>query len=196
MGANEAEPSFRLVAGLASVAMHQSTIRLQVELVPGTCWGSDLSTLMSERSWQALRMRAAEDAVYVCRCCGSDGGEHPLATNERWAYDDELHVQRLVEMLTLCWKCRAVFRYQESAEHRWERACEAWLREVNGWDHATADHYVEQMCNICCSREHFEWALDLRALQSYDVTPEMLGVRDYVLFPHERRELAFPHLRA
>ena len=70
--------------------------RLSVELVPATCWLSNLRSELPRQAWDALRRRTYENAGYLCDVCSGRGPTHPVECHEQWSYDDAALVQRLV----------------------------------------------------------------------------------------------------
>jgi hypothetical protein len=82
--------------------------RLSVELVPATCWLSNLRSELPRQAWDALRRRTYENAGYLCDVCSGRGPTHPVECHEQWSYDDAALVQRLVCMVALCPACHQV----------------------------------------------------------------------------------------
>ena len=53
--------------------------RLTVELVPRTCWLSNVRTLLSRLEWDTLRRLVYVRAGYQCEVCGGRGDRHPAS---------------------------------------------------------------------------------------------------------------------
>jgi len=144
--------------------------RLSVELVPATCWSSNLRSELPRSAWDVLRRRTYQDAGYRCEVCGGRGPTHPVECHEQWSYDDAALVQRLVCMVALCPACHQVKHLGRAhAIGRGDQA-RAHLARVNGWDRGTTGAYVEGVFAQWELRSAHEWELDLEALIGYGVT--------------------------
>ncbi len=85
-------------------------VRLSIELVPSSCWYSNVRTVLTR--WGtgiASAAKVYEAAGRRCEVCGgARGGVHPVECHEAWEYDDVGHVQRLARMTALCPACHEV----------------------------------------------------------------------------------------
>ena len=162
--------------------------RLRVELVPRTCWMSNVRSLMSEWSWRKLRTEVAEDSGSRCEICAGRGRRYPVECHEVWWYDDDRQVQKLLRLQALCPMCHYVKHLGRSIHRGYgEQAC-AWLARVNGWDATTTERYVEAVFRQWGQRSRVDWLLDLQVLgDAYEISLEQLGIQSYVLFPAQRR---------
>ena len=146
-------------------------LRLSVELVPATCWSSNLRSELPRPAWDVLRRRSYRDAGYRCEVCGGRGPAHPVECHEEWSYDDAALVQRLVRMVALCPGCHEVKHLGRAHAIGRGEGARAHLARVNGWDQATTADYVEAVFAQWESRSTHEWRLDVDALSAYGVTP-------------------------
>jgi hypothetical protein len=168
--------------------------RLVVELVPQTCWLSNVRSLMKERAWRKLSSLAAEDAGGKCEVCGGQGRRYPVECHEMWLYDDARKAQRLMKLTALCPMCHRVKHFGRSLKTGHGEAVYRWLCRVNGWTREHAEEYMAAVFAQFAERSQFQWSLDLGSLVGYDVTPGMLGLPGYVLQPWEREQMQ--HRRA
>jgi len=76
--------------------------RLSIELVPSTCWYSNLRNAVSAADWDGIRRAAYAAGGYRCGVCGVSAKLH---CHEVWHYDDVKHVQRLDGFVALCKLC-------------------------------------------------------------------------------------------
>jgi hypothetical protein len=72
--------------------------RLTIELVPATCWFSNVRTVLSPRQWDALRSAVYAAAGWRCEVCGGRGKRHPVDCHKVWGYDDARRIQRRVRV--------------------------------------------------------------------------------------------------
>jgi hypothetical protein len=80
-------------------------MKLTVELVPSTVWFSSLYRLLPKSEWYRLKKEAFAKEGHKCYICGSDRG---LSLHEFWSYDDEKHIQKLLEFHHLCNFCHKI----------------------------------------------------------------------------------------
>lgn len=150
--------------------------RLSVELVPSSCWLSNVRSLMRRYQWQKLSKVVCDEAGRRCEICGGTGRQHPVECHEVWFYDDAAKVQRLMRLIALCPMCHLVKHFgRAQLENRGEQAF-AWLRRVNEWRPEQAGRYLEAVQAQHVERSRWQWTLDLEALEGYEVTPEMLVI--------------------
>lgn len=143
--------------------------RLTIELVPSTCWWSNVRTLVAPGVWERLRRATAHAAGHRCEICGGRGRRHPVECHEVWEYDDTRMVQRLERLIALCPSCHEV-KHFGLAETRGRRgAALVHLARVNGWSAADAETYVEAAFEQWASRSRREWILDCTVLEAQEV---------------------------
>ena len=135
--------------------------KLGVELVPVTCWYSNVRSGLPTKEWDRLRKLSYAEADYKCEICGGKGTKHPVECHEIFEYDDENKVQTLRGLVALCPKCHRVKHigkaqidglYGEARQH---------LADVNGWSIAKAEKYVIQQFEVWQKRSMYQWKLDL-----------------------------------
>lgn len=143
--------------------------RLQVELVPRSCFFSNLRSNLSQKDWEKLRRYSIERAGYVCEICGSDGNGFSLECHEIWEYDDDIQQQSLIGLIALCKACHRS-KHMALARHKgWEAAAESHLMRINGWDRATLEVYLEEAFQVFEIRSEKIWRLDISWLERFDV---------------------------
>jgi hypothetical protein len=169
--------------------------RLRIELVPSTCWLSNVRSLMKKRAWQRLAAEVAEHGRRCCEVCGGRGRQHAVECHEVWFYDERRGVQLLMRLQALCPRCHRAKHLGRTASLGYgEQAC-AWLAHVNGWDQATTERYVDAVFSQWAARSQRAWTLDLTVLgEAYQVGLDDLGLDSYVLAPRERERMQ--HRRA
>lgn len=147
------------------------TFDLRVEVIPETCWGSNVRTIVAREDWDTIRRATYHDADYRCEICGGVGSQHPVEAHERWEYDETgpTPVQRLVGMIALCPACHAVKHYGRSCAIERGDEARAHLVEVNGWDEVQmADHLAEAR-DTWDARSAKAWDLDLTYLDRFGI---------------------------
>jgi hypothetical protein len=150
-------------------AMTAAPPRLTIELVPQTCWFSNVRKQVSKNDWDRIRSSVYRSAGYRCEVCGGRGRHHPVECHEVWQYEEPAGVQRLLRMIALCPACHEV-KHMGLAEirGRGDAACKH-LARVNSWTDAEAARYTENAFLTWQRRSDRTWKLDISALEAFGV---------------------------
>jgi hypothetical protein len=143
--------------------------KLEIELVPKTCWFSNVRSHVSKGEWDRLRNDVYHKANYVCEICGGVGSKHPVECHEIWHYDDETHTQRLDGLIALCPSCHGVKHIGLAGMKGDIGEAVAHLARVNGWKMLEAEKYVSAALRIWKERSQHEWKLDLSWLEQHGI---------------------------
>ena len=138
--------------------------RLTVELVPSTCWYTNVRSNVSKAVWDGLRRRVAAEAGHRCEICGGRGRRWPVECHERWHYDDAAMVQRLERLVALCPDCHEVKHAGLASKRGRLDAVIRHLVKVNGWTADDAALYLEAVFEIWAQRSRHQWTLDISVL--------------------------------
>ena len=144
-------------------------MKLTVELVPKTCFYSNVRDHVSKATWDKLRRRTYGAANHVCEICGEVGPRWPVECHEIWHYDDAIHVQKLVGLTALCPACHEVKHIGLARVRGREEIAKAHLAEINGWTPEITDKYLSKVARIWTQRSQYQWKLDLTFLQTMGV---------------------------
>jgi len=148
--------------------------RLTIELVPRSCWWSNLRSQLPREQWDIVRRWAYRQANYRCVICGGRGPDHPVEAHEWWSYIIDPVSRRLVQRLdvvkAICPACHEV-KHMGLANIRGRTAAAIeHLAAVNGWEVEEALAYVEIEFNVWRVLSRYEWQADLSWL------PRTLGI--------------------
>lgn len=141
--------------------------KLTIELVPKTCWYSNVRSNVPQSHWDIIRRNVYSLAGYICEVCGGVGRRHPVECHEVWHYDDINHIQLLERMIALCPACHEVKHIGRAQRIGRLNAALSHLCYVNDWDAETTEHYVAQQFEVWKKRSQYEWKLDIRELSKY-----------------------------
>ena len=147
--------------------------RLTIELVPATCWFSNVRSALPGH-WDLIRRSAYQKAGYVCEVCGGKGSRHPVECHEVWRYDDENLRQVLTGMVALCPPCHEVKHIGLATKRGRRREALEHLARINGWSHERASEYVQECFEEWQLRSLDEWSVDFSVLREYGVAEEAL----------------------
>ena len=139
--------------------------RLNFELVPDSCWCSNLRTLFPAE-WDKIRRDAYARAGGRCMICGREARR--LEAHERWAYDEENAVQRLTDVVALCYRCHEAVDIGRAQATGRGREAEDWFMKVNGVNYAALRAALGRANEDHRRRNQIaEWKLDLSWLKRY-----------------------------
>ena len=141
-------------------------MRLTIELVPTTCWYSNVRSNVFPDTWDRLQRTTFAAAYFRCEVCGGRGSNHPVDCHEVWHYDDHKLIQRLERLEALCPKCHQVKHIGLAVTEGRSKEVIAWLAHINGITPAQALSYVHYVMSIHKIRSQFQWELDLQILSS------------------------------
>jgi hypothetical protein len=140
--------------------------RLTVELVPSTCWYTNVRSNVSKAVWDRLRRKVAAAAGHRCEICGGRGRRWPVECHEVWAYDDGQRIQRLERLAALCPACHEVKHAGLASKRGRLDAVVGHLASVNGWTADDAGLYLEAVFEQWAARSRHQWTLDLSVLRT------------------------------
>lgn len=146
------------------------TIKLTVELVPKTCWYSNVRDHVDEPTWDRLRRDIYKQANYKCQICGETGKNWPVECHEVWTYDDQNKVQKLIGMIALCPSCHQVKHLGFANQMGRADIAKKHLAKINNWTQIQVDKYAKQVFSVWVERSKYQWILDLSWLEKYGIT--------------------------
>jgi hypothetical protein len=149
--------------------------RLTIELVPRSCWFSNVRKQVPPREWDRIRSQVYERAGRRCELCGGRGSRHPVECHEVWEYDEAANVQRLVRMIALCPACHEVKHIGLAGVKGRSQIAQAHLAGVNGWTPEIAARYVDEAFALWLTRSRRSWSLDISSLKAYGVDPTTIA---------------------
>ena len=139
--------------------------KLKFELVPESCWCSNLRSELPKEVWDVIRKKAYARAKGRCMICGSPTTR--LEAHEQWRYDDERGVQSLENVIAICKSCHEVIHIgRTQLIGREEEACKHFMK-VNGCSYADYRKALGEATAIHRERSRKEWQLDVSKLNLF-----------------------------
>ena len=140
-------------------------MKLNFELVPDSCWFSNLRSILSPAQWDIVRKEAYARADGKCMICGARA---KLEAHERWEYDEEKLVQKLSDVVAVCRACHEVIHIgRTQLLGNEERACKHFMK-VNGCTYAEYRKALGEANEAHIRRNQIpEWSLDLSYLKKF-----------------------------
>lgn len=164
---------------------------LFVDLVPSSCWFTNVRSCTTPRDWERLHRMIVGRAEGRCEACGRGEDRHVrrwLEAHERWAYDEQAGTQTLRRLLCLCTDCHRVTHFGHTKLHGMAAEAQAHLRAVTGMSKDQASAHVRDAYAVWGRRSSRDWALDLGILTNADIAvihppqaAERAGIADQVL---------------
>lgn len=142
---------------------------LSVELVPKTCFWTNVRSNVSRAEWETCKDFVKKRSGSRCEICGGRGKRYPVDCHEIWEYDDERWIQTLVGLIALCPACHEVKHMGRTIGiGNGDRAI-AHLCRINGWNGAQAEAYCMRAFHIWKLRSQHQWELDITFLSTIGV---------------------------
>ena len=139
-------------------------IKLKIELVPDSCWFSNVRSNVSKKDWDIIRKATYEKYNYCCGVCGKTGLTRPEA-HEVFSYNIETKVQKLEKIISLDLKCHQCKHFGFWQMQGKETELLNHLMEINKWTLEEAKKYVEFCFKEWYDRGLIDWTLDLSLLE-------------------------------
>ncbi len=141
-------------------------MKLNFELVPDSCWYSNLRSILSPAQWDAVRKDAYARANGKCEICGAETKR--LEAHERWAYDEENAVQKLETVTAICRNCHETIHIGRTELMGRGRQAEEHYMKVNGCSYAEMRKALGEANADHRRRNRVpEWKLDLSYLKKF-----------------------------
>ena len=143
----------------------EKKFKLNFELVPDSCWYSNLRSELPAGAWDVIRKKAYARAGGRCMICGAPVSR-PEA-HEQWEYDDINGVQRLKNVVAICRPCHEVIHIGRTQLMGREREASGHFMKVNGCTYAEYRAALGEANAVHKKRSEREWSLDISALSEF-----------------------------
>jgi hypothetical protein len=144
-------------------------MKLEVELIPRTCHGSNVRTLIPKKFWDILRKGSYELAGGKCEICGgkgkNQGFKHDLECHEIWEYDVDNGIQKLAGLIALCPMCHLCKHIGRALAMKKSKIAFAHMRKVNDITDEELATYIEKVFNDYKAITKLKFSLDLSILK-------------------------------
>lgn len=140
---------------------------LTIELVPSTCWYSNLRSELTRAQWDKLRRASYKKAGHLCEICGGKGPKWPVECHEIWDFNDAGKIQTLRGLISLCPRCHEVKHIGLAGKRGRSREASSQLAKVNNWSKAQAQDYINESFEIWSERSNHEWTLDISWVEEH-----------------------------
>jgi 5-methylcytosine-specific restriction endonuclease McrA len=140
--------------------------KLTIELVPETCWYTNVRSEVTPKVWEVLKRLTFQKANDQCEICGGKGKRHPVECHEVWDYNDAQHLQTLVRLIALCPACHECKHIGLAYSRGRGEFAARHLARVNHWSIDQTNKYIENCAQLWQTRSQFQWTLDISYLEA------------------------------
>ncbi|ORT55667.1 DUF5710 domain-containing protein [Streptomyces sp. CB03238] len=140
---------------------------LFVDLVPSTCWFTNVRSCVDKKDWERLRRMINRRAGQRCEACGAAedrDAKRWLEAHERWTFDDTTRVQTLKRLICLCTDCHTVTHFGYAQVRGIEAQAFTHLIKVTKMTDSQARQHVRDAFGLWQKRSSTTWDLDLGIL--------------------------------
>ena len=139
--------------------------KLKFELVPESCWCSNLRSALPKEVWDVIRKKAYARAGGKCMICGCPTTR--LEAHEQWRYDDERGVQSLENIIAVCRPCHEVIHIGRTQLVGNEKEASEHFMKVNNCSYADYRKALGEATAVHRERSRREWQLDVSKLNLF-----------------------------
>ena len=141
-------------------------LKLNFEMVPDSCWYSNLRSMLKPKDWDMVRKSTYSEANGKCMICGRPSKR--LEAHEQWSYDLETETQKLERVIAVCHDCHSVIHIGRTQLMGDEDRAIAHFCKVNGCSYADYRKALGEANELHRRRNQVnEWKLDLSYLKKF-----------------------------
>jgi hypothetical protein len=140
---------------------------LFVDMVPSSCWFTNVRSCVSPKDWERLRRMLTRRAGQRCEICGQreeHNARRWLEAHERWSYDESGPTQILRRLICLCTDCHTTTHFGLAGLHGKANEARAHLCKVTGMSMAQANEHIRNAWAVWEERSKIHWSLSLDLL--------------------------------
>lgn len=146
--------------------------KILIELVPKTCFYTNVRSAVSTESWDIIRKDAYKRYNWKCSVCGCKGR---MEAHEIWHYNDQNLIQKLHDIVAVCNACHMLYHLGfASIKGKLEESIKR-ISKINSWDMATTNAFVNIVFEIHSQRSRKQWTVDLSWLNRFPMIYEKLS---------------------
>ncbi len=139
---------------------------LFVDLIPQSCWMSNVRSSITDSDWQRVRKVVVGRAGNHCEICGVSPNNHArlfMEVHERWHYYQEgsQHIQKLKRLICLCSKCHMVTHIGFANVRGKAEEVIAHLMKVKSIPRNVAMQEINEAYALWNERNRVKWSLDI-----------------------------------
>lgn len=154
---------------IATDKVKQTNLKLEIDLVPKTCWYSNLRKELPKDKWDLIRKAVYKRAKNQCQVCGAENVR--LEAHEIWEYENGKQI--LSGFVCLCKMCHSVkhWGFSQILASKGKismKALEKHFMAVNNCDENTMKKHINDSFNEWFKRSKKEWIFDASKFPKID----------------------------
>jgi len=145
---------------------------LYVDLIPKQSWYKSVRENIDSVDWERIKEMCKKRANFRCELCGSSPNyelKNYLECHERFSFDKDNCVQKLVRFVCLCTKCHYVTHWGLSAIEGRLDIARTHMMEVNKWDEERVSVHVKNRFEKWKIKNEITWEIDLSMLENMGI---------------------------
>ncbi len=146
---------------------------LFVDLIPASCWFTNVRSCIAAEDWDRVRRMVHARAGQRCEACGAPADRPAqvwLEAHERWDYDTAHGVQRLRRLVCLCTSCHEATHFGRATVYGHADRAFTHLASVNHWTDDVARRHIDVALHEWTRRNTHDRTLDLSMLTAAGIT--------------------------
>lgn len=146
--------------------------KLYVDLIPSSSWFINVREYVDTVDWERIKEMCKKRAGYKCELCKSKPNyseKNYLECHERFLYDKNTKIQKLLRFICVCSKCHEVIHFGLSQVRGCDEEARAHLMKVNKWDINRASEHIANRFRLWEIKSEMSWELDLSMLKNMDL---------------------------
>ncbi len=153
--------------------------KILIELVPKTCWFTNIRSQVSTTDWDLLRKEAYKKYNHQCSICKKKGR---MEAHEIWHYDDKNKIQKLFEIVSVCNQCHQLYHLGFSSINGNFNKSKSWLKKINNWTEEETIEYINIVFEIWNQRSQHHWDIDLSFLDQKGINYKAISKEERFAF--------------
>jgi 5-methylcytosine-specific restriction endonuclease McrA len=143
-------------------------MELKVQLIPKTAWGKNVRSNVKKSEWDKIRKTVYEKENMICRICGDK--DTTLHAHEVWDFDEETHIQKLIDIVGICAACHNTIHYGRAQKMGTAKEAKEHFMKVNDADDLDWTLEIQEVqINHLRKSKIREWKLDISLIEKYGI---------------------------
>ena len=145
--------------------------KLFIDLIPNTCWFTNVRSCVHPKDWDRLRKYVYERVNYICEGCNIDtqNSNIILEAHERWDYNEETQTQKLVRIVALCRNCHESTHIGLAGLNGKGYEAKEHIKKVRKFTEQEYQKHENDAFEIWRRRNTIHWELDLSLITSNNI---------------------------
>ena len=136
---------------------------LYIDMIPKTTYFKNVRSLFTDCDWNLIRHHIYERVNNKCECCGKKRMKY-LDAHERWEFDEEKQIQKLVRIIALCKLCHSATHYGHSRRTKNIEKINSHIKKINNYNDDELKTHIDNSYKIWKERNKIKWKLDFSIL--------------------------------